>query len=128
MRLLFNVFGWMTALCPSPPVLVRCERRLPPVESWEGLRPSMNTSYEVRRSTTWSPYHRCLWLCCKHHCGIMVGGIPRDQYEPSRAHRLRQETERKETIPRRTQIDLYLEGCETCVFRHIRFRNILRRI
>ena len=25
MRLLFNVFGWMTAMCPSPPVLVRCE-------------------------------------------------------------------------------------------------------
>ena len=70
------------------------QRRLPPVESWEGLRPSMNTSYEVRRSTMWSPYHRCLCLCCKHHCGIMVGGVPRDQYEPSRAHRLWQETER----------------------------------
>ena len=46
----------------------------PVMESWEGLRPSMNTSYEVRRSTTWSPYHRCLCLCCKHHCGIIVDG------------------------------------------------------
>ena len=40
--------------------------------------------------------------------GTMVGGDPRQQYEPSRAQRLWQETEREATIPR-TQFDLYLD-------------------
>lgn len=57
----------------------------------------------------WSPITDAWTPVWQEVQAIFIDGVPIGGYEPSRTLGLLQQTERKDTIPSRTQIDLFLD-------------------